>query len=160
MFESFLALIRKMNKTIATCVILCSTTVVLVASIMRPELLSDRNDFLHNFVNHELLALLGIIMTITLASAAALHLEFNKIEESYKHRGLTKTRTNVHRGAYLLIILFLFSVALVVAKPLLPSTSEWQSIVNGVAIVVVIVNALVLLDLTQLTFAIEPKLDD
>jgi hypothetical protein len=36
--------------------------------------LSDDNTFLKNFVNQELLAVLGVIVTITLASAASLHL--------------------------------------------------------------------------------------
>ena len=60
--------------------------VVLICAIYNPSYLSDKNEFMHHFVNHELLALLGIIMTITLASAASLHLEFNKIEERYFER--------------------------------------------------------------------------
>jgi hypothetical protein len=55
-----------------------------ICAVAQPSLLADSNGFLLNFVNQELLAILGIIMTITLASAASLHLEFNKIEEKYQ----------------------------------------------------------------------------
>lgn len=73
-------------------------------------------------MNHELLAVLGVILAITLASAAQLHLTFNQIEESYQDKGgLSRSRRRVHSAAYWLIGLFLVAVLLVVVKPLLGS---------------------------------------
>ena len=98
-----------MTRSIAICTLIAAIAVVLICAIYNPSYLSDQNEFLHHFVNQELLTLLGIIMTITLASAASLHLEFNKIEERYKKRGLSNTRRGVAQGAYCLIALFLAS---------------------------------------------------
>jgi uncharacterized protein YacL len=149
-----------MTRSIAICSLIATVAVVLICAIYNPSYLSDQNTFMHHFVNQELLALLGIIMTITLASAASLHLEFNKIEEKFQKRGLTNTRRGVMQGAYGLIFGFLLAVVLVVFKPLLPHSEGAEAIVNGLALVVLLFNVLILLDLTQLAFSIKPHIDD
>jgi hypothetical protein len=146
-----------MTRSISWCILISIAAVVIVCAVYNPSILSDKNDFLHHFVNQELLALLGIIMTITLASAANLHLEFNKIEERHKRAGLIETRRGVKQGAYCLIILFAISVAVVVTKPLFHESESMQTIFNGTALVVLIWNVLILLELTQLAFAIKPE---
>ncbi len=130
---------------------------MLAGAICKPAMISDDNEFLHHFVNQELLALLGIIMTITLASAANLHLEFNKIEERHQKRELTNTRRKVKEAANCLIILFLVSVVVVVVKPLLNGNEHVQALFNGAALLIVLWNVLILVELTQLTFAIQPE---
>ena len=96
-------------------------------------------------------------MTITLASAANLHLEFNKIEERHQKRELTNTRRKVKEAANCLIILFLVSVVVVVVKPLLNGNEHVQALFNGAALLIVLWNVLILVELTQLTFAIQPE---
>src|SRR6266478_2285115 len=135
-----------MTRSIAICTLIAAIAVVLICAIYNPSYLSDQNEFLHHFVNQELLALLGIIMTITLASAASLHLEFNKIEERYKKRGLSNTRRGVAQGAYCLIALFLAATVLVVVKPLLPHSETAEALVNGIALILVLFNVLILLE--------------
>jgi hypothetical protein len=149
-----------MTRTIGICTLLCAATVVIVIAAYSPSVLSDKNDFLHNFVNHELLGLLGIIMTITLASAANLHLEFNKIEERFKHRGLTKTRRGVVQSAYCLIGLFFVSVVIVVAKPIASHGEVSEALFNGGALFVLLWNILILIEMTQLAFAIGPTIEE
>src|SRR5215813_6094928 len=107
-----------MTRSISWCLLICSAAVIIVCAIAKPEFLSDKNEFLHHFVNQELLALLGIIMTITLASVASLNLEVNKLEEKAKRRFLVNTRRGVQQGAYALIFLFALSLLLVLVKPL------------------------------------------
>lgn len=149
-----------MTRSIAICSLIAALAVVLACAIYNPAYLSDKNEFMHHFVNHELLAILGIIMTITLASAANLHLEFNKIEERYQRHGLTKTRRGVVQGAYCLIFLFLFAVGLVVLKPLFPYSDGIEAVISGLALITLLFNVLILLDLTQLAFAIQPEIKD
>jgi hypothetical protein len=148
-----------MNKAVAWCLLICFTAIMLALVICYPTAISDHNEFLHHFVNQELLALLGIIMTITLASAANLHLEFNKIEERHKKRALTGTRAKVKQAANCLIVLFTVSVAIVVCKPLMDETERLQAVFNGAALFVVLWNVMILVELTQLTFAIKPEID-
>lgn len=126
-----------------------------VISFIQPTWLSDQNAFLRNFVNHELLAVLGVIVTITLASAANLHLEFNRLEEAFGE-GFEEARTATKAYAYLLIGLFAVALVLVVLKPILASEPQWQSLFNGAAIMIIALNILSLLDLTSAVFAIPP----
>lgn len=148
-----------MTRSISWCLIICVAAIIVVCAIAKPEYLSDKNEFLHHFVNQELLALLGIIMTITLASVASLHLEFNKVEERVKKRFLVNTRRGVQQGAYALIVLFALSVVLVVVKPLIHSGEVAVALANGLAVLIVFFNVMILLELTHLAFGIQPNCD-
>jgi hypothetical protein len=149
-----------MTRTIGFCTLICAATIVIVIAASSLSMISDKNDFLHHFVNHELLSLLGIIMTITLASAANLHLEFNKIEERFKQRGLTKTRHGVMQSAYCLIGLFFISVVIVVTKPIAAHNEVSEALFNGAALFVLLWNILILIEITQMAFAIRPTIED
>ena len=145
-----------MSKTVSFVILIVLVGLVLACAVSAPEILSDKNSFMKNFVGPEFLGVLGVILAITLASSAQLHLEFNKIEERFKAHGLTKTRASVRQDTYALIVLFAFGIALAVFKSLLASEAWAQTIFNGFAIIVVVANVLLLLDLTRTTFAIPP----
>lgn len=143
-----------MNRTIAWVSLLGLLTVLLTVSACAPFLLSDQgNAFLAGFVNQELLALMGVIVTITLASAGNLHLELNKLED---RTGLpfSRTRTAVRMSAYSLIMIFALAGALVVVKPMLGSDIRATAAANSVAIVLVVFSLFVLTDLTRTVLAI------
>jgi len=150
-----------MTKSVAYTSLIVSVGIVIALAIGAPTLLSDNgNGFLKSFVSHELLAILGVILAITLASAGQLHLTFNKIEEDYKQKNaLNSARRSVQSAAYWLIGLFLFAVTLVVVKPLVATTPWSQTLFNGFAIVILIAYVLALIDLLKTTFAIGPKID-
>lgn len=151
-----------MNRAVAYAVLIGSVVVVLALAIGAPLVLSDgNNSFLKGFVGHEFLAILGVILAITLASAAQLHLTFNKIEEDYKQKNaLNTSRQAVQSAAYWLIGLFVSAVVLVIVKPLLAKEAWSQTIFNGFAIVLLLAYVLALIDLLKTTFAISPKIDD
>ncbi len=135
--------------------VFAAASLVLVAA--RPEWVSDQNTFLADFVDHELLSLLGVILAITLASVANIHLEFNKIEERYGKHGLTQSRLNLKKSAYWLIGLFLLGVVVVTVKPLLDGGPTAEGIANMAAMLIVLWHVLILISLTQLVFAIPPE---
>ena len=81
-----------MNKTVARCIVICAVAVWIILSLAVPWVLADTNAFLKGFVNPKLLSLLGVIVTITLASAANLHIELNKIEEAAGKSAFVNTR--------------------------------------------------------------------
>jgi hypothetical protein len=126
-----------------------------------PAVLSDDNAFLKNFINHEMLNILGVIVAITLASAAQLHLTLNGIEERLGIPNcFLKTRAGVQSSVYWLIGLFLIALLLMVIKPLV-ALSHWsQTIANGAAIIIVVWNALILVSLTQAVFAVSAVTDE
>jgi hypothetical protein len=122
-------------------------------SCYQPDWLSDSNSFLKGFVNQELLAVLGVIVTITLASAANLHLELNRLEDQYGE-GFSEARLATKAYAYLLIVLFFVALVLVVAKPIVADSSIAEAFFNSAAIIVVTMNLLSLADLATAVFQI------
>lgn len=129
------------------------TLAIGIISCAQPQWLSDQNGFLKGFVNHELLAVLGVIVTITLASAASLHLELNRLEDTTSEE-FSEARFATRAYAYLLIALFAFALALVVLKPLLAANEHWEAAFNGAAIWIISLNILAWIDLTGAVFAI------
>lgn len=145
-----------MNKTVARCIFIASVTVWLVTLVYRPDAISDGNAFLKGFVNHELLAFLGVIVTITLASAANLHLALNQLEAATKEKNnFPATRRSVRVSAYALLWLLVAAIIMVVAKPMATGGNVTvEAFFNGAAIVIVIANVLILADLTEAAFKI------
>lgn len=137
-------------------VVFAATSIVLVA--VRPDWVSDQNTFLRDFVNHEFLNLLGVILAITLASVANMHLEFNKIEERFQRAGLSKSRQNIKKAAYWLIGLFVAGVTVVTLKPLFGQGAVGEGVANMAALLIVLWHVLILIILTQLVFAIPPHI--
>lgn len=148
-----------MNKTVAQCSMIAAVVVWIVLSCVVPDVLSDKNTFLKGFVTHELLGFLGVIVTITLASAANLHLKLNELEEKVQKQVFSKTRSMVKKSAYWLIGMLLIALLLVVIKPVVANSNTVESIFNGAALLVVFFNILVLIDLTQSAFSLEPSID-
>lgn len=128
-------------------------TVLLTVSFAAPHLLDDRNDFLKNFVNHELLAVLGFIVAVTLASAASVHFELNRLEEE-TGKAFQRVRGSLRKSAYSLIVLFAVAIVLVIVKPLMPSVPYNAAVANAFAIAIIYFNLSVLLDLTRTAFKI------
>lgn len=59
-------------------ILVALAAVLAVACICQPSLLSE-NTILNGLMNHEVLALMAVILTVTLASVANIHLAINRI---------------------------------------------------------------------------------
>lgn len=149
-----------MKANVYICVLVVFAGVMVVSTLATPDLLSDGNSFLKAFVGSEFLGVLAVILAITLASSAQLHLAFNQIEDHFKTKGLIKTRTSVRSDTYALIVLFMFGVADVVAKAALADQPWQESFFNGAALTILLWNVLLLHSLTRTVFAIPPMFDD
>lgn len=126
--------------------------------ICRPVWLSDNNDFLRHFVNHEYLNVLGVIFVISLASITQVHLKLNQIEEHRQQVCFGGTRKEIRQSAYFLIILFTLAFALVGAKPLICETQITTAILNAIAIFILVFYVLILLDITMAIFELKPNI--
>ena len=149
-----------MNRTIGYVTLLAMATLCTIIAVVKPSLLNDQNSFLKNFVNHEFINVLGIILAITLASTAQIHLAFNRIEERHNTPGALKnSRANLRKSSYWLIGLFIGGAVLVVLKPVATdaTTPTAEALFNSGALFILLWQALILLVLTQLVFMIEPE---
>jgi hypothetical protein len=151
-----------MKQSVAICILVACSTVVIVVALVAPTILSDAgNSFLKGFVNHELLSILGVILAISLGTAAQLHLAFNKIEEDYRAPGaLSKPRHSVHTSAFWLVGLFVGAIFLVAVKPLLAKAPWSEALFNGGALIILGMFVMSLVDLLRTAFAVEAKVDD
>jgi len=142
------------NRTIAWTALLGLLTVLLTVSACAPYRLSDEgNAFLAGFVNQELLSLLGVIVTITLASAGNLHLELNKLQDRTA-KPFERTRRAIKLSTYSLILIFALAGALVVVKPMFADDVHATAACNSIAIVLVVFSLFVMADLTRTVLAI------
>ncbi|WP_095866602.1 hypothetical protein [Wolbachia endosymbiont of Drosophila subpulchrella] len=148
-----------MNKTISLCLLISISTSLLIISLCAPWVLSDKNTFLSGFINQELLAFLGITVTITLASGANLHLELNRMEEKINKSVFTKSRIAIHQSCYALIYLIASAFFLVLIKPLLPGGDIARSFANSFGIIIVAINIVILFDITAMIFSIPSNTD-
>lgn len=149
---------------------LCAFGAVSIALIAaRPDWVGDSNGFLKNFVNHEFVNVLGVILAITLASVAQIHLEFNRIEEVHKIKdALERSRSELRSTAYWLVVLFIAGVAVVTIKPIAtgsvtagaPAVPTTEGFFNMLSLFILLWHVLMLVSLLQTVFAIEPEFFD
>eukprot|EP00456_Euglypha_rotunda_P015151 TRINITY_DN14842_c0_g1_i7.p2 TRINITY_DN14842_c0_g1~~TRINITY_DN14842_c0_g1_i7.p2 ORF type:complete len:156 (-),score=17.12 TRINITY_DN14842_c0_g1_i7:170-637(-) len=145
-----------MNATVQRCIFVVATGVWLLLAVLAPWTLSDKNEFLKEFLRTGFLSFMGIFVTITLASAASIHLEFNKIEDAAKREFLAGARGAVKRSAFSLVWMLLLGVVISASKAHLPQTDVATALVNGLALLIVLFSLLVLVDITSLAFSIKP----
>lgn len=129
-------------------------TVLIATSICLPGVLSDSgNSFLRGFVNQELLATLGVIVSITLVSAGSIHIELGKLA---KQRGVDfePEKRAVRASAFLLIALLLVALLLVILKPIVATNEHAQAFANSTGIFIVVWSVSILYDLTRAAFRI------
>jgi hypothetical protein len=147
-----------MNRTIAVCVILVWIAVCVCIAAARPQWLSDSNEYLRSFMQHEFLEFMGVVVTITLASCANLFIELNKLEERLGGSHFPESKRHVRDSAFALIGALVASVALTILKPIVINGERSEVAVHGIAILIVIVSVMILIDLTVAAFHFEPPI--
>ncbi len=146
-------------KNLAAPVSLVILTVSLtIISICYPSYLNDENGFLKGAVNHELLAVLGFVVALTLGKAGDIHVELNRIQDQ-TGKQFKNTRKAIKRSYQSLIVAFLIAGVLVVVKPNLVSEPVLIALVNSLAIILVYFSVAVLYDITATVFGIPPAKD-
>lgn len=143
-------------------------TVCAVATIVVPEFLA-KNTFLVGFISHEILAILAVILSITFASVANVHLSLNRIvrvvfRRDWK-RGILASepvRKEINSNAWLLFWAFIVCIGALIVKGVLGDNVYIESSMNGIALTVLLLNVLVLHDMYKTIFAIvsSPELSD
>lgn len=146
-----------MNSTIAIILLISWGAISLSASAFVPGLFSDKNVFLKGFITHEFVSFMGVLVTITLASAANLYVELNKLEERRPGVIFKASKKHVRDSAYALIGSLVVSLIVVVTKPWIGVWEHVQSLFNCFALGVIGFAVMILIDLTQAAFDLDPK---
>lgn len=144
-----------MSSTVAVVILILWGAIGVSISVTAPYPLSDQNAFLKGFVNHEFLSFMGVIVTISLASATNLYLELNKLEERLDMEAFTRSKCGARDSAYALLAMLAVSVVIVVLKPLMAVNHHWEAVMNSAAIAVIMLAIMILIDLTQAAFSLD-----
>jgi hypothetical protein len=131
---------------------------VAVATLCRPEFLAH-NSFLSQFITHELLSLLAVIMTITFASVANMHFIVSRLVASAppeRQQAVTNAadgmREELDSNAWLLFWAFVAAIAFLIVKGAMGSNLFILSAMHGLGLGALLVNVLVFHDIYSTMF--------
>lgn len=145
-----------MSKVLPWVILIGLCTVLSVISFAQPWMLDDHNSFLKAFIGADYIATLGIIVSITLASAANVHLHLNGLTDETGRR-FEHTRRSIRRSCNSLVWSFVAGIVLVTIKPLLPAAAYNSAMANSLALVIIYFDASIMLDLVRTSLAIPSK---
>lgn len=124
--------------------------------VCRPELLAG-NVFLRGFINHELVNILSVIVTVTAASGANLHLSFNRAEEALGREGLFQSaRREVTKSVMILLVAFGATIVTLIFRSYWLDHETVLATFNAACLMILLLNVLVLIDLTTAIFELHP----
>lgn len=134
--------------------------VVTAATICHPSFLA-KNEFLKAFISHELLGLLAVVMTITFASVANIHLTISRLvaqapaeKREAARETIAETRSELNSSAWLLFWAFIAAAIILLVKGTVTENVWVESAANGLALGTLLVNALVFYDIYQTSFVL------
>jgi len=139
--------------TTSHAIIVAYALFVAVATLCKPQFLSG-NSFVDSLAGPDLLSLLSVILAITFASVANIHLSLNQIigrvySKNIEH-GQVKaapTRREINTNAWLLFYAFLICAGALFGRALVPENIYVHSAMNGIAFGMLLVNILVFRDI-------------
>lgn len=124
-------------------------------SICKPAFFSE-NAFLDQFVNHEFINLMAVIVTVSLVSVVQLHMEYTRIERKFKQRAFEKSRRTVNANGVILIALFVFSfiISFIKGMPEVEGNLQIQSMVHVVALAAILECVWIMYELIRTAYTI------
>lgn len=144
-----------MNPILSKIILVVSCGVSLCLVAYSPEWIGDSNGFLRDFINHEFLNILGVILAITLASLSQLHLSLGKLKPALGDDGLSQIKGEIRSSAVWLILGFIFGIVAVAIKPLVVWGEAGAASINVFCMLILFFYILVLSDITLSVFDID-----
>lgn len=131
-------------------ILVISFTVICVLSMFYPNVLA-KNEFLIMFVGYDFLSFLGIVLSISIASLLQLSLSVSK--DSRLDRDATKFVIDELRSTSIWMVgIFSSGLCLVFLRPFAAAFPHWLSLINGLAVFLIIFYLVMLLDTILATF--------
>lgn len=131
--------------------VLISVLASFLLTMINPKILAE-NTFLNEIASHEIVSILVVLLTVTMASIANIHLTLSRLNSELRARGVSvdgeiqSARKELTSNAWSLFGLFCVLLVLLLIKGGV-SSLFWLSIVHGGVIVIVVVNLVILYDL-------------
>jgi hypothetical protein len=125
-------------------------------SVFRPHVLAA-NDFVNEFVSRDTLNIMAVIMTISIASIATIHIWFNELEVKHNRKVFGAARREINLDAFLLIWLFVGELFLLIARNYFVTDEALLSFFNGGSLLVFLGSIVTLIDIVNVVRALTPS---
>lgn len=133
------------------------TSILFTTSYFSPNYLSDAgNSFLEDFLDNDILSILGFITALGNASTLSILMHLNHLEDETNVK-FARTRISLRRSAISLIYFFLIVFVALMLKPLSPPEPQFSAFFNSIGIICVFASLSVLRDLALTVFGIPTK---
>ncbi len=134
--------------------------IVVSLSVCMPAILA-KNEFLVGFINQEILNIMAVIMTISIASIATIHIWFNELEDKHGKKVFGAARREINQAAFYFIALFLLQLLLLVVRslPIFHESEVALSLFNGASLLLLLASVMTLWDIMGVVRALTPKDD-
>lgn len=144
-----------MNKYVYAITLIVLAGVTVSVSVWAPYLLAH-NKFLTDFIEDQILNILAVIMTISIASIATIHIWFNELESKHDKKVFGQARREVNQSATIFIGLFVAEVALLIVRSFFDGNDIAISIFNGAAMLILLGSVFTLADLMGVVKELTP----
>ncbi|QQD18719.1 hypothetical protein I6N98_02290 [Spongiibacter nanhainus] len=145
-----------MKAAFAIVVFLVACSLVTI-SVCSPETLS-KNSFLDGFINHEILNIIALIVTVTLVSITQIHIEFGRIERRIKEPIFSEARTEINQTTWALGVSFLLVlVGLIIRSGVDQNSYMAISLHNTFCLVMLLIATLSMIDIVLVMHTISKE---
>lgn len=131
---------------------------VAVVSVCRPEALAS-NDFVNKFVGADLISVLAVVMTITFASIANIHLTISRIigaafkdDFAAGQMQASALRSQLNSNAWLMFIAFIGALICAAIKGIHAANSTVIAVSDGLGVGALVIHILVFHDIYAVLF--------
>jgi hypothetical protein len=126
-------------------------------SVCDPAILS-KNAFLAGFINHEILGIMAVIMTISIASIATIHIWFNELESKHDKKIFGAARKEINQAAFCFIGLFIAQLLCLFVRslPIFETSDRAISLFNGMSVLLLLMSVITLWDIMGVVRALTP----
>jgi len=139
-------------------ILIVAAGVIVAISVCAPSILA-KNEFLAGFITHEILGIMAVIMTISIASIATIHIWFNELEAKHERRVFGAARREINQAAFYFIVLFVAQLACLIARSLsiFHGSEVAISLFNGFSILLLLGSVITLWDIMGVVRALSPQ---
>lgn len=118
------------NGAVGLLVVWVSVTALILN--VRPSLLSDQNAFFAEFFDHDFIAFLAVILTISIGLLAQLFVSVGKLGDQLGKKAVTELRDEMRSTVKWLLSLFFLALVVVALKPAATVFSMGDAVANSV----------------------------
>jgi hypothetical protein len=145
-------------KIVSLVLLIVTGGVLLATAICMPSVLFS-NEFLMGFIDHEILNIMAVIMTISIATIATIHIWFNELEDKHQKTVFGAARREINSSAFWFIGLFVAQLVLLIVRSfsIFASKPTAMSIFNGISLLLLLTSVITLWDIMAVVKSLTPR---